>query len=82
VVTTIDDQGPGIPDDNLEAVFRRFYTSRPQSHGFGKNSGLGLSISRQIVEVHNGRIAAMNLRDADGTRTGARFTIELPLSRG
>jgi two-component system, OmpR family, sensor histidine kinase ChvG len=82
VITTVDDQGPGIPDDNLEAVFRRFYTSRPQSHGFGKNSGLGLSISRQIVEVHNGRIAASNLRDADGTRIGARFMIELPLSRG
>jgi two-component system sensor histidine kinase ChvG len=82
VITTVDDQGPGIPDDNLEAVFRRFYTSRPQSHGFGKNSGLGLSISRQIVEVHNGRITASNRHDANGARIGARFTIELPLSRG
>lgn len=82
VITTVDDQGPGIPDDNLDTVFRRFYTSRPTAHGFGKNSGLGLSISRQIVEVHNGRITASNLYDANGERCGARFTIELPLSRG
>lgn len=79
-VVTIDDHGPGIPEENLEAIFRRFYTERPASHGFGKNSGLGLSISRQIVEVHNGRITASNLRAADGTISGARFMIELPLS--
>jgi two-component system sensor histidine kinase ChvG len=81
-VITVEDQGPGIPEDNLEAIFRRFYTERPASHGFGKNSGLGLSITRQIVEVHNGRITASNLRDADGAIRGARFTIELPLARG
>ena len=46
----VEDDGPGIPEENLETIFRRFYTSRPVSHGFGKNSGLGLSISRQIVE--------------------------------
>jgi two-component system sensor histidine kinase ChvG len=80
-VITIDDQGPGIvPEQNLEAIFRRFYTERPVSHGFGKNSGLGLSISRQIIEVHNGTISATNLRAADGTVAGARFTIELPLA--
>lgn len=79
-VITIDDQGPGIPEENLETVFRRFYTERPASHGFGKNSGLGLSISRQIVEVHGGRIFASNLRDDTGKVTGARFTIELPLA--
>jgi two-component system sensor histidine kinase ChvG len=49
------------------------------SHWFGKNSGLGLSISRQIVEVHDGKIVAENLRDADGKITGARFVVELPL---
>ncbi len=76
-VITIDDQGPGIPEDNLEVIFRRFYTQRPAAR-FGKNSGLGLSISRQIVEVHHGRIWASNLRDETGTVTGARFTIELP----
>jgi two-component system sensor histidine kinase ChvG len=80
-IFTIDDQGQGIiPEGNLEAIFRRFYTERPASHGFGKNSGLGLSISRQIIEVHNGRISATNLRADDGTVKGARFTIELPLS--
>ncbi len=79
-VVMIDDQGPGIPDENLETIFRRFYTERPASHGFGKNSGLGLSISRQIVEVHRGKIFATNLRDeASGKVTGARFTIMLPL---
>jgi two-component system sensor histidine kinase ChvG len=79
-VITIDDQGPGIPEDNLEVIFRRFYTQRPASR-FGKNSGLGLSISRQIVETYDGRIHASNLRDANGAVTGARFTIELPLAR-
>jgi two-component system sensor histidine kinase ChvG len=79
-VITIDDQGPGIPEENLETIFRRFYTERPPSHGFGKNSGLGLSISRQIVEVHGGRIFASNLRDDAGNVTGARFTIELPVA--
>ena len=78
-VITIDDEGPGIPEENLEAIFRRFYTERPPSHGFGKFSGLGLSISRQIVEVHNGRIVAANLRAPNGRVRGARFTIELPL---
>ncbi len=79
-VITIDDQGPGIPEENLETIFRRFYTERPPSHGFGKNSGLGLSISRQIVEVHGGRIFASNIRDEAGKVKGARFTIELPLA--
>jgi two-component system sensor histidine kinase ChvG len=78
-VVTIDDQGPGIPEENLEVVFRRFYTSRPLAHGFGKNSGLGLSISRQIIDVHGGRIHAANVVALDGQVTGARFTVELPL---
>ncbi|MDZ4738399.1 MAG: stimulus-sensing domain-containing protein [Alphaproteobacteria bacterium] len=79
-VIWVDDQGTGIPEENLEVIFRRFYTSRPLSHGFGKNSGLGLSISRQIIEVHDGKISASNLRGEDGTITGARFIIELPLA--
>jgi len=79
-IVTVDDQGPGIPDDNLEAIFRRFYTERPAKHGFGKNSGLGLSISRQIVERHRGRIFAANLRsEPAGPVEGARFTVVLPL---
>jgi two-component system sensor histidine kinase ChvG len=80
-VITVDDQGPGIPEDNLEVIFRRFYTERPASHGFGKNSGLGLSISRQIVETLGGQIRASNIRDTSGAARGARFTIELPLAR-
>jgi two-component system sensor histidine kinase ChvG len=80
-VITVDDQGPGIPEDNLEVIFRRFYTERPASHGFGKNSGLGLSISRQIVETLGGQITASNIRDTGRAVRGARFTIELPLAR-
>lgn len=79
-VVTIEDEGPGIPEENLDVIFRRFYTSRPIAHGFGKNSGLGLSISRQILDVHGGRIQATNSRAADGRVTGARFTVELPLT--
>jgi two-component system sensor histidine kinase ChvG len=59
VVITVDDDGPGIPPHSLERIFERFYTDRP-SQGFGQNSGLGLSISRQIVEAHGGRIWACN----------------------
>ncbi len=59
VVITVDDEGPGIPPHALERIFERFYTDRP-SQGFGQNSGLGLSISRQIVEAHGGRIWACN----------------------
>jgi two-component system sensor histidine kinase ChvG len=59
VVVTVDDDGPGIPPHALERIFERFYTDRP-SQGFGQNSGLGLSISRQIVEAHGGRIWACN----------------------
>jgi two-component system, OmpR family, sensor histidine kinase ChvG len=59
VVITVDDDGPGIPPDAVERIFERFYTDRP-SQGFGQNSGLGLSISRQIVEAHGGRIWACN----------------------
>lgn len=79
-VVTVEDQGPGIPEENLEVIFRRFYTSRPLAHGFGKNSGLGLSISRQIIDVHGGRIHAANVQDGEGRSTGSRFTVELPLA--
>jgi two-component system sensor histidine kinase ChvG len=59
IVITVDDDGPGIPPHALERIFERFYTDRP-NQGFGQNSGLGLSISRQIVEAHGGRIWACN----------------------
>ncbi len=68
VAITVDDDGPGIPAHALERIFERFYTDRP-SQGFGQNSGLGLSISRQIVEAHGGRIWAMNRpADADAVK--------------
>jgi two-component system, OmpR family, sensor histidine kinase ChvG len=59
IFITVDDDGPGIPPHALERIFERFYTDRP-NQGFGQNSGLGLSISRQIVEAHGGRIWAAN----------------------
>ncbi len=74
----IEDDGPGIPEDNLETIFQRFYTSRPKGTSFGKNSGLGLSISRQIIEAHGGRIWAENRLSASGAIEGARFCILLP----
>lgn len=84
VVLTVDDDGPGVPEHALERIFERFYTDRPD-HGFGQNSGLGLSISRQIVDAHGGSITASNRMgalDSEGAPLclGARFTIELPLS--
>jgi len=81
VRTLIEDDGPGIPDDDLERIFDRFYTERPVEHGFGKNSGLGLAIARQIIASHGGRIWAENRLDVQGNRIGARFTVELPLAR-
>ena len=74
----VEDDGPGIPDENLETIFQRFYTSRPKGTSFGRNSGLGLSISRQIIEAHNGRIWAENRLSSDGAIEGARFCILLP----
>lgn len=81
----VEDNGPGIPDDNLEKVFERFYSDRPQSDGIiGKNSGLGLSISREIVNAHGGRIWAENRKGPPGPDgqqaeiTGARFVVRLP----
>jgi two-component system sensor histidine kinase ChvG len=74
---TVEDDGPGMPPDKLEKVFERFYTDRPQGAKFGNNSGLGLSIVRQIVETHRGRVWAEN-RMTDGRISGARFIVELP----
>jgi len=75
---TVEDDGPGIPAENLETVFERFYTSRPRGTAFGNNSGLGLSIVRQIVEAHNGRVVASNRMGEDGGVIGARFEVSLP----
>jgi two-component system sensor histidine kinase ChvG len=79
----VDDDGPGIRDDALQRIFERFYTDRPHQ-GFGQNSGLGLSISKQIVEAHGGRIWAENRSgplsaDGEATVAGARFVVRLPV---
>ncbi|MGC9269178.1 stimulus-sensing domain-containing protein [Acidiphilium sp.] len=74
----VEDEGPGIPDAKLNDVFDRFYSERPQSESFGSHSGLGLSISRQIIEAHLGRIMAENRRNASGAIIGARFVIRVP----
>ncbi|MGA8602333.1 MAG: sensor histidine kinase, partial [Beijerinckiaceae bacterium] len=74
----IDDDGPGVPAHAFERIFERFYTDRP-NHGFGQNSGLGLAISRQIIEAHGGHIHATNRTAAptgnglEGEILGARF---------
>ena len=78
VVAVIEDDGPGIPENKLEAIFERFYSERPKSEKFGTHSGLGLSISRQIAEAHGGTITAENIHRPDGTIAGARFTVSLP----
>lgn len=78
VRVAVEDEGPGIPPENLETIFQRFYTSRPKGTKFGTNSGLGLSIARQIVEAHNGRIRASNRRGPDERPMGARFEVVLP----
>jgi two-component system sensor histidine kinase ChvG len=75
---TVEDDGPGIPDAALASVFERFYSERPDSEAFGAHSGLGLSISRQIVEAHGGEIRAENVGAPGDPRRGARFVVDLP----
>ncbi|HZZ33262.1 MAG TPA: stimulus-sensing domain-containing protein [Phenylobacterium sp.] len=77
VLATVSDSGPGIPPENLETIFERFYTSRPKGAAFGGNSGLGLSIARQIVEAHGGSLKAQN-RIVDDKVIGAVFLLMLP----
>ena len=78
----IIDQGPGVPSHQLERVFERFYTDRPESDGFGNHSGLGLSIVRQIIDSHNGQVWAENASEADRELgfNGAKFVVELPVA--
>jgi len=79
VLVTVEDQGPGIPPDKLTAIFDRFYSERPAGEKFGTHSGLGLSISKQIVEAHRGRMWAENRAVGPGGGPGgARFLIRLP----
>lgn len=83
ILLSVEDVGPGIPVDKLEAVFERFYSDRPKTDQTkGKNSGLGLSICREIVKAHGGRIEAQNRYPAGTSAAlapiGARFIVELP----
>jgi two-component system sensor histidine kinase ChvG len=78
LLVTVSDNGPGIPPENLETVFQRFYTSRPKGQAFGGNSGLGLSIARQIAEAHGGSLVARNRVTDDGRTVGAMFLLTLP----
>ncbi|MEQ8604879.1 MAG: sensor histidine kinase [Marivibrio sp.] len=78
VSVEVEDDGPGVPEAKLEAIFDRFYTERPEAEKFGTHSGLGLSISKQIVEAHNGVIRAVNRSDERGRVLGARFQVSLP----
>jgi two-component system, OmpR family, sensor histidine kinase ChvG len=82
VLVVVEDTGPGIPEQALTKVFKRFYSERPQSD-FGNHSGLGLAISKQIVEAHGGVIWAENIRNAAADTTsaplGARFVVGLPV---
>jgi two-component system, OmpR family, sensor histidine kinase ChvG len=75
----VEDEGPGLPEGHTEALFERFYSKRPAGEAFGRHSGLGLSIARQIVEAHGGSIEAANRRDSAGGIRGARFIVRLPL---
>lgn len=79
-VAKVEDQGPGIPQANLETIFARFYTDRPKGAAFGGNSGLGLAIVRQIVEAHDGRVWAENIPGPEGGSAGARLVVELPVA--
>lgn len=75
----VDDDGPGIPSGNLETIFNRFYTERPSEFDFGKNSGLGLSIARQIAQGAGGRIWAENRPGTGGKIGGTRLVVDLPI---
>lgn len=77
IILKVEDNGPGIQADQIERIFERFYTDRPAQEEFGQNSGLGLSISKQIIEAHDGTITAQNIIRDDGS-TGALFIVKLP----
>lgn len=80
VFVNIEDEGPGIPEGKLEAIFERFYSERPAHEDYGMHSGLGLSICKQIVTALGGDMFAENIKGQDGRITGARFTVVLNLA--
>nr|WP_302480876.1 stimulus-sensing domain-containing protein [Acetobacter estunensis] len=82
VEISVSDEGPGIPESKLDSIFDRFYSERPKAENFGQHSGLGLSISRQIIQALRGTIRAENRTDREGRVIGARFIIRLPRATG
>ena len=77
IVVRVDDDGPGIPPENIADIFKRFYSERPDGESFGKHSGLGLAIVAAVARAHDGTIEVVN-RNEDGRITGARFTVSVP----
>ena len=75
VIVTVEDEGPGVPEEQREAVFRRFHSLRPAGEDFGRHSGLGLAIAKATVEGHDGSIAVEDRHDG---RQGARFVLRFP----
>lgn len=83
IFLTILDNGPGIKADDISKIFQRFYTDRPGSEAFGQNSGLGLSISQQIIEGYGGQLSAENVYSFDNPpkKLGAKFIIKFPIAK-
>jgi two-component system sensor histidine kinase ChvG len=75
VIVRVEDDGPGVPAGERQAIFNRFHSIRPEGEAFGRHSGLGLAIAKAIVEGHTGSIS---VTDRDDDHQGARFTIRLP----
>lgn len=80
VALSVEDEGPGVPDGANAKIFKRFYSERPDNEEFGNHSGLGLSICKQVIEAHGGRISVENRIGDDNAVLGARFIVRLPLS--
>ena len=76
---SVEDHGPGISPTSMPHIFDRFYKERPTGEKFGTHSGLGLNISKQIIETHGGTIHAENRVSSEGKILGARFSILLPI---
>mgnify|MGYP001417013985 FL=1 len=82
VTITIQDEGPGIPESKLKDIFERFYSERPHHEEYGRHSGLGLSICKQIITAHAGVIYAENRKGRNDDVTGARFVVILNVLNG
>jgi len=80
ITLKVTDEGPGLPEGAAAKIFQRFYSERPEQEAFGSHSGLGLSICKQVIEAHGGRISAQNIVNDDGEVLGACFSVSLPLS--